>query len=57
LILLTRDLGIMTGGDSGVVIAIAPFVEAFLLLIVAPLLLQATHRPMPAVAEPWCQIA
>lgn len=39
LLLLPLYLGVMTGGESGVVIAIAPFVEAFLLLIVAPLLL------------------
>jgi len=39
LLLLPIYLGIMAGSDSGVVIAVAPFVEAFLLLIVAPLLL------------------
>lgn len=39
LLLLPIYLGIMTGSNSGVVIAVAPFVEAFLLLIVAPLLL------------------
>lgn len=39
LLLLPIYLGIMAGSASGVVIAVAPFVEAFLILIVAPLLL------------------
>ncbi|MBD8658448.1 arsenic resistance protein [Oxalobacteraceae sp. CFBP 13730] len=39
LLLLPVYLGMMAGSESGVVIAIAPFIEAFLLLIVAPLLL------------------
>lgn len=39
LLLLPVYLSVMTGSESGVVIAIAPFVEAFLFLIVVPLLL------------------
>jgi len=42
LLLLPIYLSVMTGGESSVVIAVAPFVEAFLLLIVAPLLLAVT---------------
>lgn len=39
LALLPLYLHLMLGGESGVVIAVEPFVEAFLLLILAPLLL------------------
>ncbi len=42
LILLPVYLACMLGGQSAVVIAVGPFVEAFLMLIVAPLLLALT---------------
>ena len=56
LLLLPIYLSVMTGGESGVVIAVAPFVDAFLLLIVAPLLLAVATAGLAkrsSIVEKW----
>jgi ACR3 family arsenite efflux pump ArsB len=56
LLLLPIYLSVMTGSESGVVIAMAPFVEAFLFLIVVPLLLAVTTSGLArrsVIVERW----
>ncbi|MGE8361632.1 arsenic resistance protein [Pseudomonas sp.] len=56
LALLPAYLAFMLGGQSGVVISVEPFVEAFLLLIVAPLFLAvatATAAQRSSVMAGW----
>jgi len=56
LLLLPIYLSVMTGSEPGVVIAIAPFVEAFLFLIVVPLLLAVTTAGLArrsVIVERW----
>lgn len=56
LLLLPVYLSVMTGGEAGVVILLAPFAEAFLLLIAVPLLLAVTTSGLAkrsAIVDKW----
>ncbi len=53
LILLPVYLAFMLGEQSVLVISIGPFVEAFLLLIVAPLLLAVMTSALTRRSRPW----